>query len=133
MFQEFKKFITRGNVIDLAVGIMIGAAFNNIVNSVVNDIIMPPIGILLNNVDFKHLSFIIGGTDKDPVSINYGNFIQTVIQFLIISFVIFLIVKGINTFRKKEEENPTPAPSPPTGEEKLLTEIRDILRKDKNY
>jgi large conductance mechanosensitive channel len=129
MIQEFKKFITRGNVIDLAVGIMIGAAFGNIVNSLVNDIIMPPIGLLLNNVDFKHLMVVIGGTPEAPVSINYGNFLQVVIQFLIISFVIFLLVKGINSFRKKEEENPTPAPTPPTAEEKILIEIRDLLKK----
>ncbi|HYG37876.1 MAG TPA: large-conductance mechanosensitive channel protein MscL [Cytophagales bacterium] len=129
MLQEFKKFITRGNVIDLAVGIMIGAAFNSIVKSLVDDIIMPPIGLILNNVNFSDLMLRIGGTDEAPVTINYGNFIQIVIQFLIIAFVIFLLVKGINAFRKKEEDNPTPAPAPPTGEEKLLMEIRDLLKK----
>ena len=127
MLEEFKKFITRGNVLDLAVGIMIGAAFNNIVKSLVDDIVMPPIGLLLKNINFRDLKSIIGGTAKAPVTINYGNFLQIVIEFLIIAFVIFLVVRTINSFRKKEEGGP----SGPTGEEKLLTEIRDLLKERK--
>jgi large conductance mechanosensitive channel len=129
MLQEFKKFITRGNVIDLAVGVLIGAAFGKIVNSIVNDILMPPLGLILSNVKFTEIKQRIGGTDAEPVTINTGNFIQTVVEFLIISFIIFLIVKLINSLRKKEEESPTPAPAPPTGEEKLLMEIRDLLKR----
>jgi large conductance mechanosensitive channel len=129
MLQEFKKFIMRGNVIDLAVGLVIGAAFGKIVTSLVDDIITPPLGLILSNIDFKEFKQVIGGTTEKPVTINSGLFIQTVIQFLIVAFVIFLIVKGINSLRKKEEADPTPAPTPPTAEEKLLMEIRDLLKK----
>ena len=133
--KEFKEFAMRGNVVDLAVGVIIGAAFGKIVASLVNDIIMPPIGYLTGGIDFKNLKIVI--KEGDPlkkiadVSINYGNFINTMIEFLIIAFCIFMIVKAINSL-KKPEEAPAPAPDPgPTKEEVLLTEIRDLLAKGK--
>ena len=125
MFSEFKKFIMRGNVMDLAIGVIIGAAFGKIVNSLIADIIMPPIGLLISNVDFKDIKFDIGGMIGKPVTINIGNFIQITVEFLIIAFVLFLVIRGINRFSKKEEEA---KPSGPT-EIELLTEIRDSLKK----
>jgi large conductance mechanosensitive channel len=134
MLQEFKTFIMRGNVIDLAVGVVIGGAFGKIVNSLVEDIIMPPIGLLISGIDFKDLTIRIGGEDSAPVLIKYGNFIQISIQFVIIAFAIFIVVKGINKMRdladkKKEAEAPAPAPPAPSAEEVLLAEIRDLLKK----
>jgi len=133
--KEFKEFAMRGNVVDLAVGVIIGAAFGKIVASLVNDIIMPPIGYLTGGIDFKNLKILI--KEGDPakkiadVTINYGNFINTLIEFLIIAFCIFMIVRAINSL-KKPEEAPAPAPDPgPTKEEVLLTEIRDLLAKGK--
>lgn len=133
--KEFKEFAMRGNVVDLAVGVIIGAAFGKIVTSLVNDIIMPPIGYLTGGIDFKNLKVIIKQGDPAnkiaDVSINYGNFINTLIEFLIIAFCIFMIVKAINSL-KKPEPTPEPAPEPgPTKEEVLLTEIRDLLAKGK--
>lgn len=134
MLQEFKTFIMRGNVIDLAVGVVIGGAFGKIVNSLVEDIIMPPIGLLISGIDFKDLTLRIGGDDAAPVLIKYGNFIQISIQFVIIAFAIFIVVKGINKMReladkKKEAETPPAAPPAPSAEEVLLGEIRDLLKK----
>ena len=133
--KEFKEFAMRGNVVDLAVGVIIGAAFGKIVTSLVNDVIMPPIGYLTGGIDFKNLKVLI--KEGDPakkiadVSINYGNFINTLIEFLIIAFCIFMIVKAINSL-KKPEPVAEPAPEPgPTKEEVLLTEIRDLLAKGK--
>jgi len=133
--KEFKEFAMRGNVVDLAVGVIIGAAFGKIVASLINDIIMPPIGYLTGGIDFKNLKILI--KEGDPakkiadVTINYGNFINTLIEFLIIAFCIFMIVRAINSL-KKPEEAPAPAPDPgPTKEEVLLTEIRDLLAKGK--
>ncbi len=133
LFKEFKEFISRGNVVDLAVGVIIGASFGKIVTSIVNDIIMPPIGVLLGGMNFASLKIILKGASTDPagkvveaVSINYGNFIQTGIDFVIIAAAIFLFVKAFNKMKRKEE---APPPAPPTNEEKLLTEIRDILSK----
>ncbi len=123
MIKEFKEFISRGNVIDLAVGIIIGTAFKAIVSSLVNDIIMPVVGILIGGISFAEMNVTIGSA-----VVNYGLFIQAVIDFLIISFVIFLMVKGINQFRKKKDEEPA-APPEPAKEEVLLTEIRDLLKK----
>lgn len=129
---EFKEFAMRGNVVDMAVGVIIGGAFGKIVTSIVNDIIMPPIGYLLGGVNFTDLSYKLGeklaedGKTMEAVTINYGNFIQEVINFLIIAFCIFLLIKGINSLSKKKEE--APAPAEPSAEEKLLTEIRDALR-----
>ncbi|HEY9000542.1 MAG TPA: large-conductance mechanosensitive channel protein MscL [Mucilaginibacter sp.] len=133
--KEFKEFAMRGNVVDLAVGVIIGAAFGKIVTSLVNDIIMPPIGYLTGGIDFKNLKIMIKEGDPTKkiadVSINYGNFINTLIEFLIIAFCIFMIVKAINSL-KKPEPVPEPTPDPgPTKEEVLLTEIRDLLAKGK--
>jgi large conductance mechanosensitive channel len=126
MLQEFKTFAVKGNMIDMAVGIIIGAAFGKIVSSLVGDMIMPPIGILLGGVDFSNLTIVLKeAVGKAPaVTLNYGKFIQTVIDFLIISFCIFIMVKGINTLKRKEEE----APAEPPKDEVLLTEIRDLLK-----
>ncbi len=128
MLKEFKTFISRGSVIDLAIGVIIGGAFGKIIASFINDIVMPPIGLLIKGVDFKDLKWVIGGTLEKPVSINIGNFIQITIEFLIIAFVIFLIVKGMNAMKKKEAEVPA-SPAEPTKTEVLLTEIRDALKK----
>jgi large conductance mechanosensitive channel len=133
--KEFKEFAMRGNVVDLAVGVIIGAAFGKIVTSLVNDIIMPPIGYLTGGIDFKNLTILIKKGDPTKkladVTINYGNFINTLIEFLIIAFCIFMMVRVINSLKKPEPE-PAPAPDPePTKEEMLLTEIRDLLAKGK--
>ena len=133
VIKEFKEFAMRGNVVDLAVGVIIGAAFGKIVTSLVTDVIMPPIGYITGGIDFKNIKILLKQGDaakKVPdVSINIGNFINTVIEFLIIAFCIFLVVKAINSL-KKPEEAPAPAPDPaPTKEEVLLTEIRDLLAK----
>jgi len=133
IIKEFKEFAMRGNVVDLAVGVIIGAAFGKIVTSLVNDVIMPPIGYLTGGIDFKNLKIIIKHGDPAKkvadVSVNYGNFINTCIEFLIIAFCIFMIVKAINSL-KKPDEVPAPAVEPPPSkEEVLLTEIRDLLAK----
>ncbi len=131
MWSEFKEFISRGNVIDLAVGVVIGAAFGKIVSSLVEDIVMPPIGKLLAGVDFKNLKWVLGtnvGADGKPVevAVKYGNFIQTALEFVIIAFVIFLVVKAYNRIRAAEPPAP---PAPPSPTETLLAEIRDLLKK----
>jgi large conductance mechanosensitive channel len=123
MMKEFKEFAVKGNVMDLAIGVIIGAAFGKIVSSLVANILMPFVGILLNGMDFAALSFKIGEAE-----IKYGLFISAVIDFIIIAFVLFLIIKGVNNMRKKEAAAPA-APPAPTNEEKLLMEIRDALRK----
>ena len=128
MLKEFKTFILRGNVIDLATGVIIGAAFGKIVTSLVTDILLPPIGLIINNVNFKDLKQIIGGTPEEPVSINYGNFIQIVLEFTIIAYCLFLILKGVNTLIKKKEEAAPPVVVVPSKEEELLVQIRDILK-----
>ena len=125
MIKEFKTFVLRGNIVDLATGVIIGAAFGKIVTSLVEDIIMPPIGLAISNVKFEDLKQVIGGTAEAPVTINYGNFIQVVLQFSIIAFSLFLILKSVSRFVKKEViVVATPTPS---KEEILLTQIRDIL------
>ena len=130
MVKEFKEFAMRGNVMDMAIGIIIGAAFGKIVSSIVSDVIMPPIGMLLGGVDFSSLAITLkeGTEGVEPVLLKYGVFFNTVIDFVIIAFAIFLVVKGINKMKKKEEEKPAPPPEP-SKEEVLLTEIRDALRK----
>ena len=130
MMKEFKEFAMRGNVVDLAVGVIIGGAFGKIVSSFVTDVIMPPIGILLGGVDFSKLAFTLKGGSEgvEPVLLKYGMFINTVIDFLIIAFVIFMVVKGMNSMKKKEVEVPA-APPEPSADVKLLTEIRDLLKK----
>jgi large conductance mechanosensitive channel len=120
--KEFRDFINRGNVIDLAVGIVIGAAFTGIVSSLVNDLIMPIIGIVTGGINFTGLAVTVG-----EAALTYGNFIQAIFNFLIIAFAVFWLVKVVNRFRKKEEAKPAD-PAAPTTEEKLLTEIRDILK-----
>ena len=136
--QDFKAFALKGNVVDMAVGVIIGGAFGKIVTSVVNNIIMPPVGVLTGGVDFTDLKVtlkeaVVEGETvvSEAVTLNYGQFIQDVVDFLIIAFCIFLMIKGIAKLtRKKEEEAPAePAPEPePSAEEKLLTEIRDLLK-----
>ncbi len=125
MIKEFKAFVSKGNVIDLAVGVIIGGAFGKIVSSLVNDIIMPLVGIILGGLKFTELKVTVG-----EASIAYGLFIQSVVDFFIIALCIFLIVKLINKLRKKKDEEPAKAPEPPapSKEELLLTEIRDILK-----
>ncbi len=135
--SEFKEFITRGNVMDMAVGIIIGGAFTAIVQSLVNDMLMPLIGWLFGGIDFTTLKCVIRAADEaagiEEAAIKYGSFIQAIVNFLLIAIVIFLMVKGINKMRRKKEE-PAPAPAPaappePSDEVKLLTEIRDALKK----
>jgi large conductance mechanosensitive channel len=129
MLKEFKTFAMRGNVVDMAVGIIIGAAFGKIVSSLVADLIMPPIGVLLGGVDFSNLATTIkaAADGAAAVTLNYGKFIQTVVDFIIIAFSIFMIIKAMNAFKKKEIEAPAEPPAPPR-EEVLLTEIRDLLK-----
>ncbi len=129
MVQEFKTFAMRGNVVDMAVGIIIGGAFGKIVSSFVADIIMPPIGLLLGGVNFSELSFTLKEATQEAtaVTLSYGLFIQTIVDFIIIAFAIFLVVKGMNSMKKKE---PQAQPAPPK-QEILLTEIRDLLKQKK--
>jgi large conductance mechanosensitive channel len=135
MLQEFKQFAMRGNVIDMAVGIIIGAAFGNIVTSFVNDVIMPPIGLLIGNADFSDLFVNLGAGSFDSLAaaeqagapiIKYGVFINSILDFLIVAFAIFLVIRMMNKLQRKEAEKPAPPPEP-TPEQKLLTEIRDAL------
>ncbi len=130
ILDEFKTFAMKGNMIDMAVGIIIGAAFGKVVSSLVSDIIMPPIGLLLGGVNFTDLNVVMkAATDAAPaVTWNYGAFIQVVIDFLIVAWAIFMIIKAINAFKKKEEAAPA-APPEPTKDQALLTEIRDLLKK----
>lgn len=122
MIKEFREFMLRGNVMDLAVAVIIGGAFTAIVTSLVNDIIMPIVGVILGGVDFTALAITVG-----DANITYGNFIQAIINFLIIALVLFLLIRSINNMSRKKEEAPA-APPGPTAEEKLLAEIRDLLR-----
>ena len=129
MIQEFKTFAMRGNVVDMAVGIIIGGAFGKIVSSFVADVIMPPLGIIIGGVNFSELAFTLKDKagDAPAVVLSYGKFIQTIIDFIIIAFAIFIMIKAMNALKKKQEEAPAAAPEP-TKEETLLTEIRDILK-----
>ncbi|MGQ9798994.1 MAG: large-conductance mechanosensitive channel protein MscL [Ignavibacterium sp.] len=131
MLQEFKAFAMRGNVVDMAVGIIIGSAFGKIVSSLVADVIMPPIGLLLGGVDFSDLTITLkaAGEGQPAVMLKYGLFINTVIDFLIIAFAIFMVIKAMNSLKKKEEEKPAAPPEEPPADVKLLTEIRDLLKK----
>jgi len=137
MLKEFKDFAMRGNVVDMAVGIVIGGAFGKIVASFVADVVMPPLGLLIGGVDFTELKITIqdavvdaaGTVTTEAVSINYGSFIQTAVDFVIIAFAIFMVIKAMNSMKKKEEAAPPPPPPGPTKEEILLTEIRDLLKK----
>jgi large conductance mechanosensitive channel len=133
MLKEFKEFAMRGNVVDLAIGVIIGAAFGKIITSLVNDVLMPPIGLLLGNVDFSNLFLNLNGsyetveaaTTAGAPIVKYGLFINTIIDFLIVAFVIFLVIKALNTLKRKQEAAPPPGPS---TQEKLLMEIRDALK-----
>jgi large conductance mechanosensitive channel len=134
MLQEFKAFAMRGNVVDMAVGIVIGGAFGKIVSSLVSNVIMPPIGVITGGVDFKNLQIVLkeatvdaAGSPVPAVAIGYGVFINTIIDFVIIAFAIFVVIKLMNLAKKKQAEAPA-APPPPTKEEQLLCEIRDILK-----
>ena len=133
LVDEFKAFIMRGNVVDMAVGVIIGGAFGKIVTSLVNDIFMPIIGMVLGNVDFTSLEIKLGEPVEgaEQAAIRYGMFIQEIVNFLIIAFCIFMVIKLIAKMQKKKEEEPAPAPEP-TKEEVLLTEIRDALNKMAN-
>ena len=137
MMSEFKKFAMRGNVVDMAVGIVIGGAFGKIVSSLVNDVIMPPIGMVMGNVDFSQLYINLTGEyfaslaaaqEAGAATINYGMFINTVLDFTIVAFAIFMVIKGMNNMKKKEEEKPAEPPKP-SEEVVLLQEIRDALKK----
>ncbi len=133
LFQEFREFAVRGNVVDLAVGIIIGAAFNGIVKSLVDQVIMPPIGLAMGGLDFAELKWVLKPEDPtteaiEEVAIQYGAFANTVVQFLMVVFVIFLLIKGINNMRRKQAEEPRTVPPAPTPSETLLTEIRDLLK-----
>lgn len=130
IFSEFREFIARGNVIDLAVGVIIGASFNKIVDSLVNQVIMPPIGLAMGGLDFSKLQWVIRPDDpataiNELVAIQYGAFINTLIQFLIVAWVVFMLIKGVNTLRRQQADAPPP---PPTPSEALLVEIRDLLK-----
>lgn len=132
VLTEFKEFIARGNVVDLAVGVIIGAAFGKIVTSLVEQVIMPPIGLALGRVDFANMKWVLAPENPateaiEEVAIQYGAFINILIQFLIVAFVVFMLVKAINKLRRAEAEAPA-APPAPTASEALLTEIRDALR-----
>jgi len=136
MVKEFKEFAVKGNVVDMAVGIIIGGAFGTIVKSLVSDVIMPPIGLMMGGVDFSNLFVVLGegsfesldaAKEAGAATINYGVFINNVISFLIVAFAVFLLVKAINNLKRKEEAKPAPPPGP-SAEEKLLGEIRDVLK-----
>lgn len=131
LLKEFREFAVKGNVIDLAVGIIIGGAFGKIVASLVADIIMPPVGLAVGGVNFTRLRVLLKEAegDKAAVTVNYGVFLQHVVDFLIVAWAVFLLVRAINRLRRKEEAKPPPAPPEPSKEEQLLTEIRDLLKK----
>lgn len=131
LLQEFKEFAVKGNAVDMAVGIIVGAAFGKIVSSMVADVIMPPIGLLVGGIDFSDLTVTLKAAAEDApaVVLRYGVFVQAVVDFAIVAFAIFMLVKGINMLRRKEEAAPAAPPPEPGPEEKLLTEIRDLLKK----
>jgi large conductance mechanosensitive channel len=138
MLKEFKEFAMRGNVLDMAVGIIIGAAFGKIIASLVEDVLMPPIGLLLGKVDFSNLFINLSGQSYPSLeaakaagaaTLNYGMFFNTIINFLIVAFAIFLLIKQVNRFTAKKAAEPPPPPPPPTKDQELLGEIRDLLKK----
>ena len=133
ILSEFREFIARGNVIDLAVGVIVGAAFNDIVKSLVDNVVMPPIGLVLSGIDFAHLQWVLRADDpatkaNELVAIQYGLFINTLIKFVIVAWVVFLLVKGVNAIRRKEAATPTEDKPAPPPQEVLLMEIRDLLK-----
>jgi large conductance mechanosensitive channel len=133
ILSEFREFIARGNVIDLAVGVIVGAAFNDIVKSLVDNVVMPPIGLLLSGIDFAHLQWVLRPDDpatkaNELVAIQYGLFINTLIRFVIVAWVVFLLVKFVNSIRRKDAQTPSATPPAPAPQEALLIEIRDLLK-----
>ncbi|MDB5453494.1 MAG: mscL [Caulobacteraceae bacterium] len=133
IISEFREFIARGNVIDLAVGVIVGAAFNDIVKSLVDNVVMPPIGMLLSGIDFAHLEWVLKPDNpltkaNELVAVQYGLFFNAIIKFLIVAWVVFLLVKGVNVIRRKDAEAPA-EPAAPPAQEALLMEIRDLLKK----
>ena len=137
MLKEFKEFAMKGNVLDMAIGVIIGGAFGKIVSSLVSDVLMPPIGLLMGKVDFSSLFIDLSRTSPASLAaakaagsptINYGVFLQSIFDFIIVAFVIFMLVKQVNRFKKEAPAAPPPSPPAPTNEEKLLTEIRDLLK-----
>jgi large conductance mechanosensitive channel len=133
ILSEFREFIARGNVIDLAVGVIVGAAFNDIVKSLVDNVVMPPIGLLMSGLDFAHLEWVMRPDNpltkaNELVSVQYGLFINTLIKFLIVAWVVFLLVKGVNTIRRRDAAAPPADPPAPAPQELLLMEIRDLLK-----
>ena len=139
MIKEFKEFAMNGNVMDMAIGIILGAAFGKVVNSLVDDVLVPPIGRVVGGVDFGGLFLNLGATHYDTLAaakaagaptLDYGMFLQSIFDFILVAFAVFLVIKGINQARRKEGEKPAPPapPPPPSAEEKLLSEIRDLLR-----
>jgi len=131
IISEFKAFAMKGNVTDMAVGIIIGAAFGKIVSSMVNDIIMPPLGLLIGGVNFTDLKFVMKAAvdGKPAVTLNYGNFLQVVFDFMIVAFAVFMVIKAINAAKQKQEAATPTTPTAPTKDQELLTEIRDLLKK----
>jgi large conductance mechanosensitive channel len=132
MVKEFKEFAMRGNVVDMAVGIVIGAAFGSIVSSFVNDVLTPPLGLLLGGMDFSAMGLMLKAAEGETpaVMLNWGLFVQKILDFVIIAFAIFLVIKAMNSTKRKKEEAPAAPPAPP-AEEVLLTEIRDLLKQQK--
>lgn len=133
IFSEFREFIARGNVIDLAVGVIVGAAFNDIVKSLVDNVVMPPVGLLLSGIDFALLEWVLKPDNpltkaNELVAIQYGLFLNTLIRFLIVAWVVFLLVKGVNTIRRTEDAKPPEEKPAPPPQEVLLSEIRDLLK-----
>ena len=133
MLNEFKAFIARGNVMDLAVGVIVGAAFGDIVKSLVDNVVMPPIGMLLSGIDFSHLEWVLKPDDpatkaNELVAVQYGLFFNAIIKFLIVAWVVFLIVKGVNAIRRTDDAKPTEEKPAPPPQETLLAEIRDLLK-----
>ena len=133
ILSEFREFIARGNVIDLAVGVIVGAAFGDIVKSLVDNVVMPPIGMLMSGIDFAHLEWVLKPDNpatkaNELVAVQYGLFFNAVIKFVIVAWVIFLIVKGVNAIRRKDAATPTEEKSAPPAQEVLLAEIRDLLK-----
>jgi len=133
MIKEFREFAMRGNVVDMAVGIIIGVAFGSIVSSFVSDVLTPPLGILIGGIDFSELVIVVKAAEGEipAVTMNYGLFLQSIIDFIIIAFAIFLVIRMMNNMKRKEPEAPAPEPPAPPAEEVLLTEIRDLLKQQR--
>lgn len=134
IWQEFKTFAVRGNVVDMAVGIVIGAAFGKIVSSLVGDVIMPPLGLVIGGADFTDLAVTLKAAtgDQPAVTLGYGKFLQTLLDFMLIAAAVFALIKGINRLKRREAAKPPPPPPQPSGEEVLLKQIRDLLKEQRS-